>query len=48
MFIQKKFIGFEVGVAPVPITLTHMPIPAAFWFMSTALATLGMVKRRAT
>ena len=46
MFIQTKFIGFEVGVAPVPITLTHMPVPAAFWFMSTALATLGMVKRR--
>ena len=48
MFIQKKFIGFEVGVAPVPIALTAMPIPAAFWFMSSALAALGVVKRRAS
>ena len=46
LFIQKKFIGFEVNVAPVPITLTAMPIPAAFWFMSSALAALGVVKRR--
>ncbi len=47
VFIQKKFIGFEVGIAPVPIALTAMPIPAAFWFMSSALAALGVVKRRA-
>lgn len=46
MFIQKKFIGFEVDVSPVPIALTAMPIPAAFWFMSSALAALGVIKRR--
>jgi hypothetical protein len=48
MFLQKKFIGFDVNVRPVPISFTSVPIPAALWFMSSALAMVGLLKRRSS
>lgn len=46
MFIQKKFIGLQVDVAPVPIALTAMPVPATIWFMVSALGLLRLRLRR--